>query len=419
VVARGSVFQFKGSAHDVRKVGQQLSVGSVLEGTVRKEQDKVRVTVQLSDATDGYQLWSETYQGEVKDVFAIQEQIARAIVDALQIRLRGPKKTPLVKRGTDNLEAYDLVLKGRQSDYWDLKQVTLAQSILYFEQASAKDPSYAAAYSGLSRLYARSLGSELAPPKEVCAKGDTAARKALELDATLLDPRVALAMFKMRCDWDFPGAEQEFRQALELDPNNADAHRGYSQYLAAMGRTQEALVANKRALELSPLDIGINLFFSLIYYWAHQYDQAVDAVRQTLRLNPQPGFITHGFLAGGYDGLGKYEEAIAEEQKRRQLDPNHPVPIARLAYTYALWGKRREAMQAMERLRELSKIRYVSAARWAEIYAGLGEKDRALEWLEKAYDERSPTMYHLKVSPEYDKLRSDPRFDRLLKRIYR
>jgi TolB-like protein/DNA-binding winged helix-turn-helix (wHTH) protein/Tfp pilus assembly protein PilF len=418
VAARGSVFQFKGKAEDIRTVGQRLNVGAVLEGSVRREKDKLRVTAQLSEATDGYQLWSETYQGEVKDVFTIQEQIARAIVEALQIRLRGTKKAPLVKRGTENLEAYDLVLKGRRWSYWNLTLETFAQGVHHFEQAITKDPNYAAAYSGLSRLYARSLAPELVPPEEVSPKGKTAARKALDLDGTLSEPRVALASFKMRYDLDFPGTERELLRALELDPNNADAHHTYSHYLGAVGRTEEALAANKRALELSPLDIGINLFSSWIYYHARQYDHAVEAVLEALRLSPKPGFITHGFLAGGYVGLGRYEEAIAEEQKRRQLDPNHPVPIARLAYTYALWGKRDEATQAMKRLRELSKVRYVSAARWAEIYASLGEKELAFEWLEKAYEERSPTLFHLKVSPEYDKLRSDPRFDQLLKRIY-
>jgi tetratricopeptide (TPR) repeat protein len=192
----------------------------------------------------------------------------------------------------------------------------------------------------------------------------------------------------------------------------------FGRYLTALGRTEEALAANKRALELSPLDIGINLSFSWIYYHTRQYDQAVDAVMQTLRLNPKVGSIVCGFLAGGYDGLERYEEALAEEKKRSQFDPSGSVPIARIAYTYALWGKRDEAKKTMERLRELSKVRYVSAARWAEIYAALGDKDRAFEWLEKAYEEHSPTLYHLKVSPEYDKLRSDPRFDQLLKRIY-
>jgi tetratricopeptide (TPR) repeat protein len=228
-----------------------------------------------------------------------------------------------------------------------------------------------------------------------------------------------LAVLQWRCDWDFSGAEREFQRILQLDPNNADVHRVYALFLAGVGRFEEALLANKRALELSPRDVGINLQFSLVYYFARRYDKAVDAVFETLRLNPKPGWQTHGFLAGGYVGLGRYEEAIAEEEKRRRFDPDHPVPTARLAYTYALWGKRHEAMQVMERLRELSKVRYVSAARWAEIYAGLGEKDRTLEWLEKAFEERSPTLVYLKTAPEYDKLRSDPRFDRLLKRIYR
>lgn len=419
VAARGSVFQFKGRAEDIRTVGQRLNVGAVLEGSVRREKDKLRVTAQLNEATDGYQLWSEAYEGEVKDVFAIQEEIARAIVDALQIRLRGPKKTLLVKRGTDNLEAYDLALKGRSSAYYNLTLETFKQGVYDFEQAITKDPNYPSAYAGLAHLYASSIGNELASPREVCAKAKAPARKALELDDTLAEPRVTLALLKMRCDLDFTGTERELLHALELDPNNADAQFAYTLYFVGMGRTEEALAANKRALELSPLDIGINLLFSHIYYHARRYDQAIDAVMQVLRLNPKAGLKTHGMLAGDYDGAGRYEEAIAENQKAREIDPNHPVTIARLGYTHALWGKRGEAMKALERLNELSKVRYVSAARRAEIYAALGEKERAFEWLEKAYEERSPTLYHLKVSPEYDNLRSDPRFDRLLKRIYR
>jgi TolB-like protein/DNA-binding winged helix-turn-helix (wHTH) protein/tetratricopeptide (TPR) repeat protein len=412
VPARSSAFQFKGKSQDVRTIAKLLNVGAILEGSVRKENDNLRVTAQLSEATSGYQLWSETYTGNAKDVFAIQESIARAIVDTLQIRLGGRSKTPFVDAVT-NPKAYELTLRGRQWGYREPTLETLAQGVRFFAEAIAADPRYAPAYSGLSYIHMKSVCYDIAP-KEACPKAKQAAETALQLDGTLTEPRITLGNVKLWCEWDFAGAEREYQQALQIDPNKADAYLWYSFYLGATGRSEEALKSIRRALELNPLDPGTNLRVAWVYYHGRQYDRAIEAVHQAWQLNPHSG--GHALLAGAYGAAGRYQEAIATNEK--EGDPNHPVTVSRRAYYLALAGKRSEALNALQHLKEIAKVRYVSAARWAEVYAGLGDKEKAFYWLEKAIEEHSPSMFHLKVSPEFDILRSDPRFERLLKRIY-
>jgi TolB-like protein/Tfp pilus assembly protein PilF len=417
VAARTSVFEFKGKAQDVRTIGHRLNVGAVLEGSVQKEKEKLRIRVELSDAGNGFQLWSETYEREVKDVLAIQEEIAQAVVNTLRIRLRRPQKM-LVKRYTENLEAYELALKAGHIGWWALTRDNWKESIRYYEQAITKDPVYARAYAGLADIYLNSIIKDFLPPRDACPKATTAARKALAMDDTLTEAHTTLAALRAYCDWDWRGAERQFRRVLELDPNNSEAYLFFAHFLGSIGRVDEALAANQRGLELSPLNIGLNLHLGWIYVHTRRYGKAVESILQTLRLNPNAGVHVYGLLSHAYAELGRYQESITVREQAGKLDPDYPVTVAGFGYTYAKWGKRAEALHAIERLKQMSKTRYVSAARPAEIYSALHQNDDAFEWLEKACDEHAVTMIHLKMSPEYDPVRSDPRFARFLKRIY-
>ena len=415
VLSQSSAFQFKGDIDDVRKIGQQLRVDTVLKGSVRKAASRLRITVHLINVADGYYLWSETYDREIKDLIAVQEEISRAIVNTLRIQLAGSQRRPLVKAYTGNLQAYDLYLKGRY--HWNKRTAEgLRQAAAFFEQAVKEDANYALGYAALADSYALLSSYGVSPPREVMQKAKAAALKALEIDETLGEAHASLGFVRSFYDWEWSDAEREYRRALELNPGYATAHHWYSGCLRALGRFDEAAVEVRRAQELDPLSPAIGRDLGRIFSSRRQHEQAIDQYRKTLDLNPNfPSGYVHLGLA--YEQLSRYDEAIAAFEKARAMPGGNPLIAAALGHCHALMGNRVKAGELLDELVEQSKQRYVPAVDIALIYIGLGEKDRAFEWLEKAYEDHDGWLAWLKVDPIFDSLRRDARFIRLLKKV--
>jgi serine/threonine protein kinase/Tfp pilus assembly protein PilF len=417
VISRTSVMPYKNSGKNLRGIAKELNVASVLEGSVRRSGNQVRIVAQLINAVSDEHLWAQTYDKELTQIFAIQSDVAQSIAAALKTKLLPEEKERIEKKQTENMEAYQLYLKGRY--YWNKRSPEeMKKGIKYFEQAIEEDPSYALAYVGLSDSYATLGAIEYGglPPKEIIPKAKSAALNALEIDKTLAEAYTSLANIRFDYEWDWSGAEKEFKQAIELNPNYAIAHHWYSHYLAAMGRLDEALFEEKRALDLDPLSLIINTQVGMVFYYSRQYDQAIEQYQKTLEMDPH--FVqAHLALGLAYVRKAMVEEAVAEFQKVFTLSGGNPVSAALLAYTYAVSGKRSEALEILDGLLETGKKQYVSSFYIALIYLGLGERDLLYKWLEKAYDERSNYLVYLKVEPLASSLSSDPKFTALLKKM--
>jgi len=413
VVARTSSFAFKGKNADVSEIAQKLNVANVLEGSLRREGDRIRIAVQLVNARDGFHLWSETFERELQGVFAVQDEITRAVVDALKIKLA----VALPVHKEPNTEAYDLYLKGRY--FLNRKnEADARRAIDYFEQALAKDPNDAPAYAGLADSYSSfvfPLGA--VTPREAMPKAKEAAQRALAIDNALGEAHASLAYIAFFYDWDWAAAERGFKRALELNPNNADTHHWYSHFLMGQGRIEESLIQSKRALELSPFDILFNIHLAWHYLYARQYDQALDQIEKTIEMDKNFA-QTYPWLGLILEQKGRYADAIAAFENAIRLFPGgSSIAEAELAHTYAVSGNREEAQKIIAELQELAKSKNISSFQIAAIYAGLGEKDHAFEWLGKAYEERSDSLVYLMVDPRLDGLRSDPRFTDLARRV--
>jgi serine/threonine-protein kinase len=415
VVARTTAFHFKGKTDDVRAIGKQLNVGLVLEGSVRKTGNRLRIVAQLINATDGYHLWSRTYDREVRDVFAIQQEIARGIVTTLWSELTGARWRRSLQKYSPSVEAYDLYLKGLYSArQWSTEGLT--EAIRDLEQAIATDHQYAPAYAALAEYYSLIGVHAGFPPREVMPKAKAAAERALQLDNSLSNGHASLGLVKAVYEWDWIGAEQEFRSAHELDPSDANVHQMYVMgYLVPTGRLDEALKEIREARDIDPISPRIESVLGMVYYFRREYDLAVEQLRKPLDLDPQ-FYAARLALGSAHEQKARFADAVAAIQEGR---PAWRSGIGRslLGHTYALMGRRAEAQALLQELVQLSKTRYVSPAYIATIYIGLGEKDRAMEWLEKAYQARSATLAYLKVNPRYDSLRSHPRFTALLRKI--
>jgi TolB-like protein len=422
VASRTSVFAFKGKEENIRKIGDQLNVRLLLEGSVRKAGNRLRITAQLINVADGYHLWSETYDRNVQDVFAIQDEISRTIVRTLKIKLNSDPNTPLVKRHTDDLDAYQLYLKGRH--YWSQRtKETLKKAVEHLARAIEKDPAYALAYSGLADCY-NILGKySYLPPKEAYPKAAAAAMKALAIDDTLAEAYASLGCVKSVYDWDWPNAKRAFQHAIELNPGYVTAHQWYAiNYLTPLERMDEAIEEMLRARKLDPLSLIVNTTLGLVLYFAHQYDQAIEQYRKTLELDPNFG-IAHFFLAWAYAEKARYEEAIAALQKAQSFTDDSTVLLAESGYVHAVSGNKNHKNQAMkivgdlERINQKGTISPYAMYSIAATYASLGNRDRAFDWLHRAYKERSFRLIYLKVDPRLDNLRSDSRFAGLLKLV--
>ena len=412
VVARTSSFAFKGKQQDVREIGERLKVGMVVEGSVRQTGERLRITAQLDSVKDGLHIWSATYERDRKDIFAVQAEIARAVAAALKIQLADQPNKRLATQPTASLEAYGLYLKGRYA--WNERTAeALARARHYFEEAIRIDPNYASAYAGLADAYVQ--GPVGLPPSEAIPKARAAARKAIELDDRLAEPHSSLGFIHFNHDWDWPGAELEFKRAIELNPNYANVHHAYSHYLTSMGRHLESLRESQTALDLDPLETIINTHMEWYLHYARQYDQALAKCLRTLEKDPN--FLMSKLILGQtYEQKGMNQQAIAAFQDAIRLSKDD-IEVGYLGNALAVAGRKDDALGVLVDLQKLSKERRVSPYSIALVYTGLGDRDHAFEWLERAYAERSPQLVILKVEPRFDSIRSDPRFGALMARM--
>jgi TolB-like protein/pimeloyl-ACP methyl ester carboxylesterase/Flp pilus assembly protein TadD len=414
VVARSTVFRYKGKEVDPQEVGQQLGVRAVLTGRVRQAGNELMIAAELIDVTNDSQLWGEHYSRKLSDIFAVQEEIAKEISDKLRLKLTPAQRKRLTKRSTESTEAYQLYLKGRF--FWNKRtEAGLRQSIDYFQQAIEKDPAYAAAYAGLSDCYTILVVRHGMSSAEGLRRAKAAAMKALEIDETLAEAHTALAHARLH-DWEWAEAEKGIERALELNPADPTAHNFFGEYLLAVARIDEAIVEIKKAQELDPLSLITTSVAAWTLYFARQYDQAIEETRKTLELDPN--FFWARYRRGqAYEGKGMFDEAIAELQKARELSQGNKEISAALGHAYAASGRRKEAQQILNELQEVSERGSCSSYDIGLIHAGFGENDEAFHWLEKAYEEHDGKIIHLKVDPRLDGLRSDSRFADLVRRL--
>ena len=416
VPGRSSSFAFKGKNEEdiFRKVGEQLHVNAVLEGSVRKAGDKLRITAQLINVADGFHLWSETYDRDMKDILAVQSDVARRVVEALQVQLGVEEARALTKKPTENPEAHRLYLLGRYH-FAKFTRGGWTNAIHYFEQALQLDPNFALAYCGLADTYGWA-GGQIMAGREAWAKEMELAQKALALDPNLAEAHLSMgtALYSVLGPY---ASEKELDRAVELNPNLALAYDQYGWTFAELGRFDDAIAAEKKALELDPLNTFLNTDLAFFLYWARRYEEATTQIRKTLELDPNNAFA-HSILGWCLIGKGNKAEARAEFQKATSLD-DLPWYISSLGYACAAEGDRAKAEQILQHLEELSKQRYVSPANRAAVYLGLGEKEKALDWLEKAYEDRDPIFWWIDGDQLYDSVRNEPRFQALVQKIDR
>ncbi len=416
VMARSTVFRYKGKDVDPEKAGHELNVGAVLTGRVTRRGENLTISADLVNVSDGSEMWGERYNRKLADAQAVEQEIAREISDRLRLKLTPADQQRLVNRQTANPEAYHLYLKGRY--HWNKRSPEgVKKGLEYFQQAIEKDPSYALAYAGVADCYTVGSGIYLRlPSREAYPRGKVAATKALEIDDTLAEAHTSLAAIKQEYDWDWKGAAKEFERALELNPSYATAHQWYAEYLRALGRHDESMAEMKRALDLDPLSLIINTSLGWSFLYARQYDQAINQCRKTLEM--EPDFMNaHLCLAQAYLLEGQGEEATLELQKLATLGGAASEKVARIRQAYKRAGLNGLWRWQLEDLDEKSRREYVSPALFAQAYAQLGEKDQAYRWLEKAYEERDAALAYLKTWPFWDPLRSDPRYKDLLRRV--
>ncbi|HKQ05717.1 MAG TPA: winged helix-turn-helix domain-containing protein [Blastocatellia bacterium] len=411
VMARSTVFGYKGKDVEPQKVRSDLGVDAVLMGRVKQRQDQFVVGIELVNAVDGSNLWGQQYNRQLADIFVVQEEIAYQVSERLRTKLTGEEKRRLAKLPTENLEAYHLYLKGRY--YWNkYTEEGFKKGIEYFSQAIAADPGYALAYSGLADAYYSSL---YLPPREAMTRAKQAALKSLSLDDTLAEAHASVALVTAFYDWDWQSAEQEFKRAIALNPGLAIPHKEYGWYLLPMGRFEDSLRELRQAQQVDPLHLLINLDLGLPYHFSRRYDLAIEQFGKTIDLEPN-FWPAHFFLGQAYEQQGKMAEAMSAYQMATRLDEG-PWPRAGLGHLYAVLQRRDEAHAIIDELDEMSKQHYVSPYTKAIVYAGLGDKEMAFNALDEAYRERDQWLAWIKVDPLVDPLRNDPRFEGLLRRV--
>lgn len=415
VAARTSSFAFKDRKTNISGIGQALGVTTVLEGSVRTSGSRMRIMVQLIGAADGYHVWSERYDREMKDIFEVQDEITLAVVDVLKVKLLGGEKDAALKRGTNDADAYQLYLKGRF--YWNQRTAqSLRQAAEFYKQAIAKDPSYALAYAGLAESYVLFSWLSVAPPRESMPKARAAALRALEIDDTVAEAHAALGVYLSFFAWDQLASEKALRRALELKPNSATAHHWLGNIaLLAMGRWEESIAAERRAGELDPLSTSISSDTGVSLLYARRFDEAIAQFQRTLALDPQ-FYVARYHLGQALHSKGLYEAAIAEYRKCLATDDD-PWVKALLARSLAKAGQREEAIRERDELISQSAHRYVPEVGLAIVHAALGENEEALNRLEKDVAERSLFPPFYAVDPVFDDLRDDPGFAALVRRV--
>ncbi|MBZ5543781.1 MAG: protein kinase [Acidobacteriia bacterium] len=415
VISRTSVMQYKGTKKPLPEIARELNVDAMVEGSVLRAGDRVRITAQLIQANPEKHLWAESYERDLRDVLALQSEVAQDITNKIQIRVTPQQQARLASARPVNPEAHELYLKGRYE--WNKRtEQGLEKGLQYFEDAIAKDPNYATAYAGLADSY-QVLGTNgFLPAGDTYPKARAAALKALEIDGDLADAHASLASVLAGFDRDWTSAEREYRRAIELNPGYATAHQWYALLLSILARHGEAIREIEEARKLDPLSVRINANVGEVLFFARQYDAAIEQLRKALELEPND-VTSHVLLGWAYMQKGMHQEAVAEIQKAANQRTGSLEPLAQLANAYAVAGKRNEAHTVLNQLKALSKQRYVGPYLTATTYVGLGQREEAFAWLERAFEVHDPYLTILNVDPRLDPLRSDPRFQALLRRM--
>jgi adenylate cyclase len=412
VIARTSVMRYKGASKAVADIGRELNVGSILEGSVRKAGDKIRISVQFIETSNEEPHWSHTYDRQISDVFAIQSEIAQKVAEALRQHVLGEPRGREVGQATSNMEAYTNYLRGRQ--FWNKRTETdLKKAVGFFETALKIDENYAQAYAGLADSYAALALLEFMAPHEAYPKAKEAAGQALALDPDLAEARTSLGLIRFQYDWDWDEAERELSTAIEINPNYAPAHHFFADYLKAMDRFEEAITEIEKARELDPLSLAINTGVGHVLYLSRQYDKAIEEYRRAVELDPS-FMATHVWFGRPYLEKGMFAEAIAELETAVRLSGESTLALAMLGHGLASARRDAEAEQILEKLKERSKGQYVPSYWIAVIYNGFKDKEQTMDWLWKAFEERSSWLVWSNVEPRFDWLRNAPEFASLI-----
>ena len=417
VISHTSTQRYKSSPNDLPQIAKQLGVANILEGSVQKSQDQVRVNVQLINAATDAHLWADSFDRKLIDIFAVESEIAAKVADTLQAKLTGAEQHAISMQPTQNTEAYQLYLKGRY--FWNKRTgPDLQKAIDYFKQAIDKDPNYALAYVGLGDAYILLSGFGAARPQDSFPLAEAAAKKALEIDDNLAEAHTTLGFSLCVHHFDFAGSIREFERAIELNPNYATAHHWFGDGpLLAVGQFDRAIAEGKRALELDPLSVIITADLGANYLVARRYDEAVEQFHKAIDLDPRFYYV-HWNLAEALEMKGNLREALAEYKKAVELDDD-PFVLALLGQAYAKVGQRDEALKILAQLSQIGAHRYVPSYSYALLHMALGEKDKAIEWLERSYQEGAGLdLIFLKVDPMLDPLQKEPRFQALVARVF-
>jgi TolB-like protein/DNA-binding winged helix-turn-helix (wHTH) protein/Tfp pilus assembly protein PilF len=410
VISRSTAMAYKGTHKPLPQIASELNVDAVVEGTVMRVGDRVRITAELVQVSTDQHLWADTYESTIGDVLALQNRVSSAIVDQIRLNLTKEDKERLAQKPSVSPEAYEDYLKGRY--YWNRRSSEgFQKAISYFESATHRDPQFALAYAGLADCYGI-VGATIygvLPASEAAARTKAAATRALEIDPSLAEAETSLATAKFNYDWDWAGAAEGLQKAIAMDPRYPTAYQRYSLYLSAMGRPNESFEQIQKARELDPLSISISASIGWRLYLAREYDRSIVQLRDTLELDPNNEWARVN-LGQAYEQKGEVQLAIAEFQRAVEQSKSSPLSVSSLAHAYALSGNHAETEKLLAQLQAMSKKQYVSPYYVAIVYVGLGKNEVAMDWLEKAYDDHSNGLVFLKVEPELDPLRSNPRF---------
>ena len=409
-----AIRSYTDSQRDSIAIGRSLHASAVLEGSVQRAKERLRVTVQLVGVRDEATLWTGKFNTPFTDIFEVQDMIAEQVSDALMLKLSSEEAGRLKKRYTENIEAYQAYLKGRF--YWNkFTPENVRKGIVYFNEAIDIDPTYALAYAGLSLSY-NTLMHGWTYPKDDGPRAKYAALKALEFDPLLSEAHYAMGSVQIFYEWNWAEAEKEFKRAIELNPNSAEAHVGYGSFLKTMGRYEEQLVEDRRAQELDPMSLLINVEIAEAYYYSRRYDESLAQGQKVLELSDR-FFLAYHVIGRAYEQKGMFFEAAKTYERALEVLGRDPFIITMLAHVFAVAGRREEALQGVDELMLLSKERYIPSYHFGLIYTGLGETEKALEWFERAYEERFFLLIWTRYEPRFERLRADARFRDLLRRV--
>jgi TolB-like protein/DNA-binding winged helix-turn-helix (wHTH) protein/lipoprotein NlpI len=418
VISRTTAMAYRDSRKPLSEIARELNVDGVVEGTILRSGNRVRITAELIQVSTDQHLWAESYESPVGDILTLQSQVTSAIVSEISVKLTPEDQKRLTSSARPvSPEAYEDYLKGRY--YWNKRsEEGISRAVAYFEAATQKDPTYALGYAGLADCYSL-VGSTIVgtmPSAEAGPKAKAAALKALEIDSSLGEAETSLASVRFNYDWDWPAAASGFQRAIKLNPSYATAYQRYSLYLIAMGRSRESVEQINLAHQLDPLSLSISFSYGWRLYMAHRYDQAIEQLRNTLEMDPNFA-LAHLVLGETFEQKGDYQQAINQLQRATALSPNSPLMVAGLGHAFAVARRTSEARAVLNQLTEQSKKQYVAPFYIALVYAGLSENEKAMDWLETAYEDRSNGLVFLKVDPELDTLRLDPRFKELQRKM--